>query len=231
MNRLLVFIVAIAIALAAGLHGDPVNASDVCPAYSSGKIDTVGDPATVEYQVPAGQEAYAYCVKAGPGYEIVWLNPTVFGPNILVIDHPYKDSVSHFSVKLRDYTPPTTTTTSTTTTTTSTTVPPDTTTTTTTTAPDTTTSTTTTEPETTTSTTTTEPQTTTTVRPTTTSTEPPTTVTDPPTTVTEPPTTTAVAPTTTLATFIEIIDPPTTPQPQPTPTSLLAAVRPPNRKR
>jgi hypothetical protein len=63
------------------------------------KVDTTGDPATVEVTAPAGFLIDGYCVKAGSGDDakhIIWIEPTA----VAVIDHPIKDSVSHFQVHL-----------------------------------------------------------------------------------------------------------------------------------
>jgi LPXTG-motif cell wall-anchored protein len=61
------------------------------------KVDTDGDPATVEYIAPDGFLVDAYCVKAGTTKEIVELDPDAAS---VVIDHSVKDSVSHYQVKL-----------------------------------------------------------------------------------------------------------------------------------
>jgi LPXTG-motif cell wall-anchored protein len=61
------------------------------------KVDTDGDPATVEYPAPDGFLVDAYCVKAGTTKEIVELDPDAAS---VVIDHSVKDSVSHYQVKL-----------------------------------------------------------------------------------------------------------------------------------
>jgi hypothetical protein len=64
------------------------------------KVDTPNpDPATVPYTAPEGKLVAEYCVKAGPGYETVQVTP----PSATVtIDHPVKDSVSHYQVRLVD---------------------------------------------------------------------------------------------------------------------------------
>jgi LPXTG-motif cell wall-anchored protein len=61
------------------------------------KVDTDGDPATVEYTAPDGFLVDAYCVKAGTAKEIIPVAPAAAS---VTIDHPDKDSVSHYQVKL-----------------------------------------------------------------------------------------------------------------------------------
>lgn len=95
--------------------------SDLCPALDSGKIDTIGDPATVEFEAPAGYLITGYCVKAGTEAVFVTVDPPAAS---VTIDHPDKDSVSHYSVSYATVTTTTegpTTSADTTTTTTSTT--------------------------------------------------------------------------------------------------------------
>lgn len=61
------------------------------------KIDTEGDPATVPVTAPAGFLIDAYCVKAGTTEHIVPVSPAKAS---VEIDHPEKDSVSHYQVHL-----------------------------------------------------------------------------------------------------------------------------------
>lgn len=61
------------------------------------KVDTTGDPDTVEYTAPEGKYVVAYCVKAGTeAYEYT----TTGTPTSVTIDHPMKDSISHYQVVL-----------------------------------------------------------------------------------------------------------------------------------
>ena len=69
--------------------------TDLCPDLDSGKIDTVGDPATVTFTAPPGYLITSYCVKAGTTAVFVTVDPPA---SSVVIDHPDKDSVSHYSV-------------------------------------------------------------------------------------------------------------------------------------
>jgi hypothetical protein len=99
--------------LALGLIALPADATDVCPGLDSGKIDTTGDPATVTVTAPDGFLIDSYCVKAGPGFVIINVDPPA---ETVVIDHPTKDSVSHYSLSYVEDTSSTTTTQDTTTT-------------------------------------------------------------------------------------------------------------------
>lgn len=58
------------------------------------KIDTSGDPATVAVNADSGFLIDAYCVKAGTTKHIVNVTPAAS----VVVDHPEKDSVSHYQV-------------------------------------------------------------------------------------------------------------------------------------
>ncbi len=87
-------------AFAAPPSGPPGPPADiVCPPLDSGKIDTTGDPATVEVTAPEGKLIDHYCVKAGPGYELIDVNPAL---KTVIVDHPTKDSVSHYSLRYID---------------------------------------------------------------------------------------------------------------------------------
>jgi hypothetical protein len=78
-----------------GDHGQP---DMICAeAGFETKVDTVGDPATVEVFAPEGFLIDAYCVKAGTTKHIITVDPPAAS---VVIDHPEKDSVSHYQVRL-----------------------------------------------------------------------------------------------------------------------------------
>ena len=97
--------------------------TELCPDLDSGKIDTTGDPATVTFTAPDGYLITSYCVKAGTTAVFVTVDPPA---QTVIIDHPDKDSVSHYSVAYTTVTTTTgetTTSADTTTTTTSTTQP------------------------------------------------------------------------------------------------------------
>lgn len=65
----------------------------------SPKVDAgVDDPFYVN--IPAGYTLVAYCVKAGTEPVIVTLATPVVGPASVQIDHPNKNSVSHYQLKL-----------------------------------------------------------------------------------------------------------------------------------
>jgi LPXTG-motif cell wall-anchored protein len=73
--------------------------SDVCPALSSGKINTSGDPLTVTITAPEGYVIDYYCVKAGSAQQgegplIVQVDPP---QESVVISYPGGKSVSHYS--------------------------------------------------------------------------------------------------------------------------------------
>ena len=75
------------------------GASDLCDPLTTGKINTTGDPAMVPFTAPDGKLVSEYCVKAGTTAVYVTVDP----PQATVtIDHPDKDSVSHYSVELID---------------------------------------------------------------------------------------------------------------------------------
>jgi hypothetical protein len=59
------------------------------------KVDTSGDPATVTVTAPEGFLIDKYCVKAGTTKFIIDVTPP---SATAVIDHPEKDSVSHYQV-------------------------------------------------------------------------------------------------------------------------------------
>jgi hypothetical protein len=78
------------------------NADDNCSALDSGKIDTTGDPATMEVTAPEGYLIDFYCVKAGQvknGGGSVFVD-VVPPAETVIIDHPGKDSVSNYSYHL-----------------------------------------------------------------------------------------------------------------------------------
>jgi len=68
----------------------------ICEAYDSGKIDTTGDPATVEVTAPEGMLISGYCVKAGIEKVFVVVDPP---QKTVIVDHPTKDSVSHYALQ------------------------------------------------------------------------------------------------------------------------------------
>ncbi len=71
----------------------------ICDAYDSGKINTTGDPATVEVTAPEGKLISGYCVKAGTEKFFVEVDPP---QKTVVVDHPTKDSVSHYALQYVD---------------------------------------------------------------------------------------------------------------------------------
>ncbi|WP_207904575.1 hypothetical protein [Agromyces fucosus] len=86
---------ALALTLAVGaLPAQAAQPDFICEPLDSGKIDTTGSPATVTVTAPAGQLIDGYCVKAGTTKYFV---PVVPPQATVVIDHPDKDSVSHYS--------------------------------------------------------------------------------------------------------------------------------------
>lgn len=103
-NRLAAALVAAALTLGGVAVASPALATPpedlVCPALDSGKIDTPDpDPATVTVDAPAGKLISGYCVKAGPGFEMIVVDPPLAQ---VVVDHPTKDSVSHYSLTYVD---------------------------------------------------------------------------------------------------------------------------------
>ena len=124
MNKLiaaLLIVSGLAFGIAHNVHATP----DVCEPLDSGKIDTVGDPASVTVTAPAGKVIIGYCAKAGSaqsggGPEYFRVKPTT----TLVIAHSSGKDLSHYSVRYGDSPKPTTTTSSTTTTSTTTTTEP-----------------------------------------------------------------------------------------------------------
>lgn len=67
----------------------------ICEPLDSGKIDTIGDPATVTVTAPDGFLIDGYCVKAGTTKVFVVVDPPAA---TVIVDHPDKDSVSHYSL-------------------------------------------------------------------------------------------------------------------------------------
>ncbi len=93
---------AVSVALAIGMSAIAVplaaNATQpdfICEDLDSGKIDTTGDPATVTVTAPAGYLIDGYCVKAGTTKHFIEVEPPAA---IVVVDHPEKNSVSHYSL-------------------------------------------------------------------------------------------------------------------------------------
>ncbi|SIO17655.1 hypothetical protein [Agromyces cerinus] len=95
---------ALALTLAVGaLPAQAAKPAFICEPLDSGKIDTVGDPETVTVTAPDGKLIDGYCVKAGTTKYFV---PVVPPQKTVVIDHPDKDSVSHYSVSYVEPTTP-----------------------------------------------------------------------------------------------------------------------------
>lgn len=95
-----------ALALALGAGAMPAQATQpefICEPLDSGKQNTTGDPATVTWTAPGDQLIDGYCVKAGTTMVFVPIDPPV---KTVTIDHPTKNSVSHFSVSYVDVVPP-----------------------------------------------------------------------------------------------------------------------------
>ncbi|MFF2273187.1 hypothetical protein ACFVTX_12975 [Agromyces sp. NPDC058136] len=91
-----------ALALTLGAAAMPAQAAQpsfICEPLDSGKIDTVGSPATVTATAPDGKLIDGYCVKAGTTKYFVPVEPP---QKTVEIDHPDKDSVSHYSVSYTD---------------------------------------------------------------------------------------------------------------------------------
>ncbi len=88
----------LAVAMLAFSFTSPAAASQpdfICEEYDSGKIDTEGDPATVTVTAPEGNLISGYCVKAGAEKFFIEVSPP---QKTVVVDHPVKDSVSHYSL-------------------------------------------------------------------------------------------------------------------------------------
>jgi len=78
-------------------HGKP---DFICDETSDGwlpKQDAAGNPATVEFTAPEDMLVDKYCVKAGKIKHIIAVDPP---SRTVTIDHPDKDSVSHYQVHL-----------------------------------------------------------------------------------------------------------------------------------
>lgn len=103
---LVALVLGVGVVTAASAISAPANADQpedlLCTQITAGlgyeaKVDTVGDPATVSYTAPTGYLVDSYCVKAATDPVIVQVVP----PSATVtIDHPTKDSVSHYQVHL-----------------------------------------------------------------------------------------------------------------------------------
>lgn len=91
-----------ALALALGAGAMPAQATQpefICESFApngTDKINTTGDPATVPWTAPDGFLIDGYCVKAGTTKVFVPVDPP---QKTVIIDHPLKDSVSHYSVR------------------------------------------------------------------------------------------------------------------------------------
>lgn len=98
MKRFIGAFVALVVAAGGAAFAAPAVATQpdfICEGYDSGKIDTVGDPATVEVTAPEGKLISGYCVKAGTEKFFIEVDPP---SKTVVVDHPTKDSVSHYSL-------------------------------------------------------------------------------------------------------------------------------------
>jgi hypothetical protein len=93
------FTLAMILLIALAEEAKATNNSQVCAGLDSGKIDTVGDPATVTITATPGYEITGYCVKAGStqqGNGPVYV--TVDPPRTsITISHPSGKDVSHYS--------------------------------------------------------------------------------------------------------------------------------------
>lgn len=101
LNRVLI-VLAAALLIVFGIsanNDEPAEAVQpgfICEDLDSGKIDTVGDPATVERTAPDGFLISGYCVKAGTEKFFIVVDPP---QKVVIVDHPVKDSVSHYSLE------------------------------------------------------------------------------------------------------------------------------------
>ncbi|NYG19431.1 hypothetical protein BJY17_000178 [Agromyces hippuratus] len=95
---------ALALTLAVGaIPAQAAKPAFICEPLDSGKIDTTGDPETVTVTAPVDKLIDGYCVKAGTTKYFVPVDPP---QKTVVIDHPDKDSVSHYSVSYVEPTTP-----------------------------------------------------------------------------------------------------------------------------
>ena len=82
-------------------NGPPHDRELICPDITDStyedKVDVDGDPATVPVDAPDGYLIAGYCVKAGTEPVIVMLDEPVASVDV---DHPTKDSVSHYQLLL-----------------------------------------------------------------------------------------------------------------------------------
>jgi hypothetical protein len=70
LNRVMIILTVVLLAVfgVSLSNNEPAEATQpgfICEPLDSGKIDTVGDPATVEVTAPEGMLISGYCVKAG----------------------------------------------------------------------------------------------------------------------------------------------------------------------
>lgn len=91
--------------------GNPNSGIDVCEDLDTGHLSG-GTDNTYIYTAPTGMLVDFYCVKAGSINQDEENGPVIveIEPNLatVIIDHPTKDSISHFSVRLiKDSTEPT----------------------------------------------------------------------------------------------------------------------------
>ncbi len=108
MKKFLATVSAVALSLAmvalpsfAATADQPADllCTDITDGSYSPKVDAdANDPFFVN--IPDGFTLVAYCVKAGTEPIIVTLGTPVVGPASVQIDHPNKDSVSHYQLKL-----------------------------------------------------------------------------------------------------------------------------------
>jgi hypothetical protein len=105
---LLMLTILLALAAVSPAFAD-ADDDQVCEGFDSGKIDTVGDPDTVEFDAPEGKLISGYCVKAGSanqedgGPVFVSVDPPAAS---VTIAHPSGKAVSHYAVQYTDDTPP-----------------------------------------------------------------------------------------------------------------------------
>jgi hypothetical protein len=101
-----VVVVTVVAAFAAFLYagtsgaGVPTQAADICDESGDGwqpKVNTSGDPASVEVSAPTGYLITAFCAKGGQEKDIVPVDPPQETVTIVVGNNP---SVSHYQIKL-----------------------------------------------------------------------------------------------------------------------------------
>ena len=94
-----VLLAVFGVALSNDKSAEAVQPSFICEPLDGGKIDTVGDPATVEVTAPEGMLISGYCVKAGTEKFFIPVVPPGKRQCVaLLVDvhaGPYADSVSY----------------------------------------------------------------------------------------------------------------------------------------